>query len=239
MNDEKKSSLKDYIPYILIISALGGSYFLWWLILAVIPLLYIISRSPKIFNFVGENIYTDNPIQENSLEISEQDFVYGELTWPNGDTYIGEHINNIPNGKGTATYSDGEVIAADGYFIEGFPEGEGQLTYSDGSIYEGELLSGTPHGQGKVIYPDGSIYEGELLSGTPHGQGKVIYPDGSTDQGEFAPMSVLHGKGIRKKSDGSVYEGEFEIDLPNGKGKITNPDGTEEEGVFKNGILVK
>ena len=216
MNDEKKSSLKDYIPYILIISALGGSYFLWWLILAVIPLLYIISRSPKIFNFVGENIYTDNPIQENSLEISEQDFVYGELTWPNGDTYIGEHINNIPNGKGTATYSDGEVIAADGYFIEGFPEGEGQLTYSDGSIYEGELLSGTPHGQGKVIYPDGS-----------------------TDQGEFAPMSVLHGKGIRKKSDGSVYEGEFEIDLPNGKGKITNPDGTEEEGVFKNGILVK
>ena len=216
MNDEKKSSLKDYIPYILIISALGGSYFLWWLILAVIPLLYIISRSPKIFNFVGENIYTDNPIQENSLEISEQDFVYGELTWPNGDTYIGEHINNIPNGKGTATYSDGEVIAADGYFIEGFPEGEGQLTYSDGSIYEGELLSGTPHGQGKVIYPDGS-----------------------TDQGEFAPMSVLHGKGIRKKNDGSVYEGEFEIDLPNGKGKITNPDGTEEEGVFKNGVLVK
>ena len=216
MNDEKKSSLKDYIPYILIISALGGSYFLWWLILAVIPLLYIISRSPKIFNFVGENIYTDNPIQENSLEISEQDFVYGELTWPNGDTYIGEHINNIPNGKGTATYSDGEVIAADGYFIEGFPEGEGQLTYSDGSIYEGELLSGAPHGQGKVIYPDGS-----------------------TDQGEFAPMSVLHGKGIRKKNDGSVYEGEFEIDLPNGKGKITNPDGTEEEGVFKNGVLVK
>tara|TARA_B100002052_G_scaffold297393_1_gene328014 strand:+ start:1516 stop:1707 length:192 start_codon:yes stop_codon:yes gene_type:complete len=56
MNDEKQSNLKDYIPYILIISALGGSYFLWWLILAVIPLLYIITRSTKIFNFVNKNI---------------------------------------------------------------------------------------------------------------------------------------------------------------------------------------
>ncbi len=48
------------------------------------------------------------------------------------DIYEGKFVNNLPNGKGTFTFSNGDFYQ--GSFKDGFMHGEGQCTYRNGML---------------------------------------------------------------------------------------------------------
>ena len=80
-----------------------------------------------------------------------------------GGTYIGELLNDKPNGQGTLTLPNGSTYS--GFWKEGKPNGKGKLKKSDGRKYEGDFLNGKRHGLGKFSYPDGRQFEGEWGNG--------------------------------------------------------------------------
>ena len=58
------------------------------------------------------------------------------LTFPNGDKYVGEFKDDKPNGQGTYTWSDGRKY--EGEFKDGYRNGQGTYTLPNGSKYVGE-----------------------------------------------------------------------------------------------------
>ncbi|MCQ2816750.1 MAG: hypothetical protein MJ252_05730 [archaeon] len=73
--------------------------------------------------------------------------------------YIGDWKNNLKNGKGTETFSDGSVY--EGQFVDGKQNGKGKLTLSDGKIYQGDFENGNIKGEGIFHYSNESFYIGE------------------------------------------------------------------------------
>ena len=61
---------------------------------------------------------------------------FGTYTWSDGDKYVGEWKDDIPDGQGTYTWSDGDKYV--GEFKDGKRDGQGTFTYAAGSSYVGE-----------------------------------------------------------------------------------------------------
>jgi hypothetical protein len=80
------------------------------------------------------------------------------LRYTNGDKYIGELSNGLPNGRGTYTYSYGDKYEGD--FRNGFPDGFGAYTFPSGEKYVGEFKQGKMHGYGTREFLDGKHQEG-------------------------------------------------------------------------------
>ncbi|HJP38647.1 MAG TPA: hypothetical protein QF499_05880 [Gammaproteobacteria bacterium] len=54
----------------------------------------------------------------------------GTYTYANGDKYVGEWRDNLPNGQGTLTYADGSKYV--GEWKGSKANGQGTMTYADG-----------------------------------------------------------------------------------------------------------
>lgn len=63
-------------------------------------------------------------------------------------TYIGECLNGLAHGKGTAKGID----SYEGSFLNGLPNGKGKYTYQNGNVFAGYWLNGLKNGQGKFTY---------------------------------------------------------------------------------------
>ncbi|MCI17440.1 phosphatidylinositol 4-phosphate 5-kinase 9-like, partial [Trifolium medium] len=70
-------------------------------------------------------------------------FRVGELSLPNGESYSGSLLGNVP-------------------------EGQGKYVWSDGCVYDGEWRRGMRNGLGKIQWPSGVLYEGEFSGGYIH-----------------------------------------------------------------------
>lgn len=97
-----------------------------------------------------------------NVKVDKTGKFYGELML--GSTrYIGEYSNGLPNGKGVAYFSNGDIY--DGDWINGKREGKGKITYEDGSTYEGEFKNDMFNGQGIKILYNGNKQIGRWLNG--------------------------------------------------------------------------
>jgi hypothetical protein len=91
-----------------------------------------------------------------------------ELTYNDGNTYIGTTLNGIPEGQGTYTETDGSNYV--GGFKDGQFNGQGTFTFADGRTLTGIFENGKLlNGQGTYTSEDGrtltGIFEnGELIS---------------------------------------------------------------------------
>jgi hypothetical protein len=156
-----------------------------------------------------------------------------EVSYDNGDEYIGKFKKNKKNGQG-------KLESLNGDFFEGiweddiFIEGQTKKKYESGDIYEGNWKDGKMHGCGKYTWNDGGVYEGEFQNNAFCGHGKKINNDGSIYEGEFQ-NNVFCGHGKKINNDGSIYEGEFENNKENGSGKILLSDKDIYKGEWKNG----
>ena len=72
--------------------------------------------------------------------------------------YSGEWKNNMKNGTGIMTYSDGSVY--EGQWRDNCRHGIGCYTTNDGSVFVGEWSGDKKNGAGMIQYNNGSVFEG-------------------------------------------------------------------------------
>ena len=121
---------------------------------------------------------------------------FGSWTLENGDKYVGEWKNNLPNGHGTFYYlADNE---------------------SKGSIYTGEFKDDNFHGLGTFNFVNGDKYIGEYKDNKRNGQGIFFRSNGRVGLGEWVDGKP-NGLFIEYASDKSIERsGLFK------NGKLTN-----------------
>ena len=103
--------------------------------------------APIIKENYGDFIYpVINMINKDIIKRSNN----GKYIYDDGNYYIGEFKNNIPNGKGVKYYKNGNILY-DGYFINGIFEGNGKYILENGLYYIGQFKNGLRKGKG-ILY---------------------------------------------------------------------------------------
>ncbi len=178
--------------------------------------------------------------------------VVHKLYFDNGSIkYVGETLNNIPNGKGVEYLNDNYAHVEkwkNGDFSEDF----GALILE---LYEGEFLNGKKNGTGSLKtyfyerqFVDGKIsdkyisflgheYKGQWRDGT-FINGEYFYRDKLIDKGKRDGL-CLNGEGIVYTPDGKIsFEGIFLKGKFNGIGILYFENGEKKySGDWKNGIM--
>jgi hypothetical protein len=174
-------------------------------------------------------------------------------------TYVGEHKDGQPHGKGVQTFATGEVLR--GEFREGkIYTGKGDFVYTNsGDTRSGKWVDGVMTGYGKITTEGFCVYQGGVKDGVKHGKGVLRYATGEEFRGEFRDGKVHSGKGcIRARAggvcltgrwvDGKIvgrgvksmegvftYEGTFSEGRYHGQGVLTQKDGEVLRGEFRHG----
>ena len=195
---------------------------------------------PELSN-IPKNIMTGNNLSNNKIVtyLENNTVKIVEKTY----TYIGEHNNGYPHGKGYmhSTYENG-YREYEGMFEKGKYCGIGKRIdkFEDCTspcVMEGTFLNNKLHGHGKHTFPTGNYYEGEFENNL-FLSGKYVFINHRVDEGKFIGRTNmrLHGHGTRVYSSRHIQKGEFD----NGtfvRGKYIYPSGDIYEGNFVNGYL--
>ena len=202
----------------------------------------------------GHHVTTSNGVTCNC------DFVgghakMGTVTWPNGDGYTGDIVNNSASGKGRYSYANGGVY--NGQFYLGLQDGNGTYTFPNGDIYTGEFKNGTYEGKGTYTSEGNFIYQGSYKNGVPtQGSLKVIETN-ELYEGQFyhdpEGKIRIHGEGGFSSPNRGGFYGTWVNGLPEGYGigvkflnsytykgdwKDAHPDGESGTLVLPNGVRI-
>lgn len=96
----------------------------------------------------------------------------GKYWYIDGGSYDGYWVNDIPDGQGTAVYSDGSVYV--GTFKNSLFHGYGVMNDSVGNKYDGHWVNGKRSGNGTITYNNGLIYNGMFVNDKMNGEGEMI-----------------------------------------------------------------
>jgi len=169
-------------------------------------------------DLIENHLSTDGNTRTNEATVKPQkstkesnsntkpDRIWAEFTYEDGAHYIGQTLDDKPDGKGTLNWPSGNKYEGD--FLNGEPHGEGTLIRSSGSSYSGGWYQGKFNGFGKQIREDGTITEGQHIDGKLNGYASEDYPDGSSYKGEWKDNG-RHGHGVFKNKKGKVQSGQF------------------------------
>jgi hypothetical protein len=121
------------------------------------------------------------PLPLNLLDSKFEDVEDVHWTYPGGEYYKGEAVNNKRHGYGKQHWADGRHY--EGNWARNKQEGYGKMVWTDGANYTGEFKADQIHGHGLYIWADGANYNGEWSNGVKHGEGIYIYSNGRTRKG--------------------------------------------------------
>lgn len=190
------------------------------------------NKFPKVTELHTDEVIPLSPITEEKREIDADRIV----SYENGDLYLGDVLNDVPEGQGMLLYSDGQVYM--GSFKNGELDGRGRLEIPGVGIYSGSFKEGVYEGYGRMEFSNGDVYEGTFKNGVPHVFGKYISAVNQTIyEGQFYE-GRSHGFGQLTFQNGAVYKGQFSQNQAHGEGKFTVPTGQTLKGTFNNGHLV-
>lgn len=139
-----------------------------------------------------------------------------KLYYENGSLkYVGETLNDEPNGSGIGYWEDGTTIWYEGNFREGKPGGNGKFYYKSGQLrYEGETEGLQYIGVGTEYYENGIIRFTGVYKKSPHFfYGARLYVEGSLYnkngylryEGTFKGIKNYEfNKGIEFLEDGTI-----------------------------------
>ena len=164
---------------------------------------------------------SNNPVQKTRGNNYVQG--NGKYTFPNGDYYVGNLKNGLPDGKGTR-YTPDDKIRYQGDFVNGCSQGIGKLIWENGEYYEGAYVNNKRHGKGKVFYSNGKVkYDGDFANDKYDGYGKYIWENGDYYIGYWS-NGLRHGKGAIYLANGYLnFQGEFINDnYQGGQNAFTN-----------------
>lgn len=128
--------------------------------------------------------------------------------------------NNMLNGKGKVTFSDGNVSiipvkldcsikSIEGEFINNQSTGLTVIYFQHCEVFrfEGFTENGELNGTGKIEYLNGDVFRGNLTKGKMEGRGVYMFNNGDVFDGEFVGDKAVSGKLTYK--NGSWYEGQM------------------------------
>jgi hypothetical protein len=110
--------------------------------------------------------------------------------------YAAKSMEEMPKGKLEETiiiiYSNGDRYV--GEVRDGLPDGEGTVVSSNGDMFAGEWRNGTPHGRGHLLWANGEVYVGTWKNGNKHGKGAYCIDD-EVYEVEYDNGTLLNTKG--------------------------------------------
>ena len=179
--------------------------------------------------------------------------------YENGDHYLGDMKNGLPDGNGTLnTILDGMGYTYVGQFKNGKKNGKGNLSSKDnkynydggwredkkngigtlfdyGDKYTGDFKDDKYCGNGTLCGKNGEIYECEFKDGKPDGLGRVTFINGDVYTGNF-DQGKISGQVSIKYKNGDSYNGYYENDGKCGYGCFFANNGDSYEGNFLNNL---
>ncbi|XVE61629.1 hypothetical protein DITRI_Ditri06bG0055900 [Diplodiscus trichospermus] len=161
-------------------------------------------------------------------------FRVGELLLPNGDSYSGFLLGNMPEGRGKYVWRGGCVY--EGEWRCGMTHGTGKIQWPSGTVYDGEFSGGYMHGTGTYIGSNKLTYKGRWKLNLKHGLGYQVYTNGDVCEGSWI-QGMLEGPGKYVWANGNVYLGNMKGGRMSGKGTLTWTNGDSFEGSWLNGMM--
>ncbi|KAG4163864.1 hypothetical protein ERO13_D01G200900v2 [Gossypium hirsutum] len=161
-------------------------------------------------------------------------FRVGELLLPNGDSYSGSLLGNMPEGQGKYVWQGGCVY--EGEWRRGMRHGIGKIQWPSGTVYDGEFSGGYMHGTGTYIGSNKLTYKGRWKLSLKHGLGYQVYPNGDGFEGSWM-QGTPEGPGKYTWANGNVYLGNMKGGKMSGKGTLTWTNGDSFEGSWLNGMM--
>ncbi|KAL2502706.1 Phosphatidylinositol 4-phosphate 5-kinase 9 [Forsythia ovata] len=158
----------------------------------------------------------------------------GEILLPNGESYFGSLLGNIPEGLGSYVWSNG--CKYEGEWRYGMRNGYGKLLWPSGALYEGEFSSNYMHGTGAYTRPDNMTYKGRWRLNLKHGLGYQIFPNRDAFEGSWI-QGTPEGPGKYTWANGNLYLGNMKGGKMSGKGTLTWINGDSFEGSWLNGMM--
>ena len=89
----------------------------------------------------------NDPLPSSSV-LTVFQYFFPQMKYANGDIFVGEWSNDLPNGSGELTLSNGLFYTGD--FKDGQFEGRGVLYSPSGKCYQGTWVSGKRHGKDNI-----------------------------------------------------------------------------------------
>ncbi|PPD90042.1 hypothetical protein GOBAR_DD13038 [Gossypium barbadense] len=163
-------------------------------------------------------------------------FRVGELLLPNGDSYSGSLLGNMPEGQGKYVWQGGCVY--EGEWRRGMRHGIGKIQWPSGTVYDGEFSGGYMHGTGTYIGSNKLTYKGRWKLSLKHGLGYQVYPNGDVFEGSWM-QGTPEGPGKYTWANGNVYLGNMKGGKMSGKGTLTWTNGDSFEGSWLNGMIAR
>ncbi|KAH6802684.1 phosphatidyl inositol monophosphate 5 kinase [Perilla frutescens var. frutescens] len=163
-----------------------------------------------------------------------QFFRTGEILLPNGESYSGSLLGNVPEGPGDYVWSDGCKYV--GEWRCGMRHGYGKLQWPSSASYEGEFSGGYLNGNGTYTRPDKMTYKGRWRLNLKHGLGYQTFPNRDVFEGSWIQGSP-EGPGKYTWANGNVYLGNMKGGKMSGKGTLTWINGDSYEGNWLNGMM--
>jgi hypothetical protein len=155
----------------------------------------------------------------------------GKMRYFNGNTYIGEWIDDKFDGIGEYFWADGRKFV--GTFKKDKIDGKGTGLWPDGRTYSGEYRMDLAHGSGRVTLSDGRIFEGIFESDYPV-EGQMIESDGTTFLATFdGKTHVSEWKPRKRTLIGKFEDGWRGQDISNSLHEFSWKDGRHFAGNFK------
>lgn len=161
----------------------------------------------------------------------------GSYTYFNGDKYVGNFNNNLKNGNGTFYYYKSKSR------FQGVWENDiqknGTLFFNNGDYFKGDIdIPGEElNGYGIYTWRNGDYYEGSFKFGKKNGEGKYYWSDGASFKGRWL-NDKENGPGLMIWSDGGSYRGNYINGLRSGKGIHRYADGKVYEEEWFKGELI-
>lgn len=128
---------------------------------------------------------------------------FGNLSYPNGEWYVGGFRDNKYDGPGAYNYSNGDNYV--GEFRNGKYHGHGTYTVPNGERYVGEWRENQRNGQGLHELANLDSYEGEYRNDQRHGRGTYTFRDRTRYVGDFQG-NQRHGQGSFFSANGRLVQ---------------------------------
>jgi hypothetical protein len=184
---------------------------------------------------LGEIFKSNLPLCQGE-EISRWSNCLGEVSFKDGESYMGEFKNGKFHGQGIALFKNN--AGYDGQWKDGMFDGFGTYKYENGGKYVGEWKRDFRNGKGYLEQKNGSKFEGQWKNDVLIGVITATYADGSVFVGTFKD-GVPDGQGVKTLKSGVSYSGQWKSGDMDGRGTLTDENGQKLTGVWKKNELIK